>query len=138
MGRTYDLAQLKYKMEQVERQQGLSFTGGGLQDNGTNSPLDTFGNVRTPNPDRLVLVTTSASAETDGTTIGRVTLEIQDSDGVVITVQRVASVETGGNSDIKVEGSSSAMVPPDGAYEVVNSSDPLGSNQVLNIQEHHL
>jgi hypothetical protein len=86
--------------------------------------------------DRFGLVTVDALAETDGTSIGNIKVEIDKSGGSGPADDSYTHVsQTPTNAGDSTQITASYPVPPGAQYQIVNNSDPNGGNVVSDVTE---
>jgi hypothetical protein len=107
-----------------------------LEEGGISSSSATLGGGWvTPNADRPTIVIATLGAETDGTTRGQITIEVDESGGTTLDyVSRNRISEQAGSNARDVQGHT-VYVPPGGSYQFVNDDDPTGTNAVNNARE---
>lgn len=95
-----------------------------------------FGMWRQVSSERPGEVSIDATAQTDGSTEGKIIVEVDESGGTSADYSLTVVNSTAGFSGgTDVEGSTSVKLPPGAQYRVVNTSDPNGSNQIDTVRE---
>lgn len=107
--------------------------------NGSSGVSPGFGSWRTPDSDRPVLVEMRIHVETNGTSFGRVHVQVDESGGTSADYffRSAADPEwSSGASD--VDETITFLLPPGGAYQIVNQSDPNSGNTIDFVREYTL
>lgn len=95
-----------------------------------------FDTWRQPSTDNPVIVQVEATAETDGTQSGRVSLLVDESGGTTSDYsQTVSEVSGGTGSGQNVGDMATALLPAGAQYQIDNASDPENSNSIDSIRE---
>jgi len=95
-----------------------------------------FGDWRTPDANRPVIVNTSAVAETDGSSDGRIRLSVDKAGGTIPNYDHdVARVEASSGAGTRIGSTALVVVPPGGAYKIDNFSDPTSNNTLFDNRE---
>lgn len=108
-----------------------------LEERGEAAVTPGFDSFRTPDADRPTLVVVEATVQTDGTSDGTVTFEV-DTDGgtaadYTLTVANIPSDNTGGTATTGTIGG--VTVPAGASYQVANASDPNAANSLDTVRE---
>lgn len=106
------------------------------QSDTTDAKSPGFGSWTTADAQRPSWVELSATAVTDGTSVGEVTLEVdEDGDGTVDYSFPAAYIAADNAAGTDQKDYVKAYVPAGGQYRIANTSDPSGSNSIDTVRE---
>lgn len=111
--------------------------GGGflIGPTGSADPGLAFDTWRTPNADRGTLVSVSVVAVTDGTNLGSIEMNVDESGGTIRDYFFDVFASGNFSSGTGVVGNFSFFVPAGGSYQIENASDPDANNRIDTVRE---
>lgn len=104
-----------------------------LEPTGSTDPALAFDTWRTPSATSLTIVSIMVNVDPSGTNPGIVNLEIDESGGTTADYSFDRQLPAGLTGDRFLVVS--VLVPPGGAYQIENVSDPLANNAIVTHRE---
>lgn len=107
-----------------------------LQDGGDAGVATGFGTWTTANANRPTLLIVEGTAETDGTSEGKILLDVDKSGGTTADYSMtVVEVDPALGTGVSRSDESIVYVPPGGQYQIRNASDPNVINSISTVRE---